>query len=301
MKKVSFIIHGKHIHRKARLAEIRKTFSADYEIDIRFTEARAHAINLAREAALARSEFIITVAGDGTLNEVANGIMQSRNKEVYLGLLPAGTGNDFARTLKITTSISDLKKLVDLQSAKTIDLGLMSFVNEFGTPSERYFINIADVGIGGIIAQKLSHSSRILGATLTFQKAIIGTFLSFKHQTVKSKAGGFEYEGKILSYIMANGKYFGAGMGIAPDADPADGTFAVVIGANISLWDYLLNLGRVKKCVRIAHPQMKYLSAKDITVESEEKLPVDMDGEFIGYTPVRVKMVPGALRFLCPL
>jgi len=301
MSKISFILHGKHRGNTKLLSDIREAFNSSYEVVFYYTEFSGHAIGLARQAALLNSAYVISAGGDGTMNEVANGIMLSGNKDVKVGLLPNGTGNDFAKTIGVSNNIAELKMLIESDSVKEIDLGLANFKNLEGKDESRYFINITDVGLGGFIAQKLACSSKLLGAFLTFQKAIVTTFLSYKHKQAKTKADDFSYEGKILSYIIANGKYFGAGLGIAPDAKPDDGQFEIVLGAEISLWDYLMNLGKVRKCLKIDHPQMSYHTAKEILIETDEPLPIDMDGEFIGYSPMKVTVVPKALKFLCPL
>ncbi len=301
MRKISFILHGKHRNNPKVISGIRETFGNSYEIVFHFTDFSRHAVELARQAALDNSTYIISAGGDGTMNEVANGIMLSGNKNVKVGLLPHGTGNDFSKTIGATNNPDELKKLIESDSIKEIDLGLVHFKNTEGKDESRYFINITDVGLGGFIAQKLAGSSKWMGAFLTFQKAIVSTFLTYKHRSLKSKADGFVYEGKILSYIIANGRYFGAGLGIAPDAKPDDGLFEIVLGAEISLWDYLLNLGKVQKCLKIEHPQMSYHQAKEVIIESYEDLPIDMDGEFIGYSPIKVSVVPKALKFLAPL
>jgi diacylglycerol kinase family enzyme len=107
------------------------------------------------------------------------------------------------------------------------------------------------------------------------------------------------YEGKILSYIIANGKYFGGGLGIAPDAKPDDGFLEIVLATEISLWDYLKNLSKIRACKKVEHPQMNYLRAKEIFVETENQ-PIDMDGEFVGYTPMKISVVLSAVQMLCP-
>lgn len=301
MSKISFILHGKYQNNTQLISRIREIFGNSFETIFCFTEFSGHATDLARQAALINSTYIIAVGGDGTMNEVANGIMLSGNKEVKIGLLPYGTGNDFSKTIKVSNSIAELKEMIEANSIREIDLGLMNYKNEKGEDASRYFINITDVGLGGFIAQKLHGSSKWMGAFLTFQKAIVSTFLTYKHRWLKSKADDFIYEGKTLSYIIANGKYFGAGLGIAPDAKPDDGLLEIVLGADISLWDYLLNLGKVRKGLKIEHPQMSYHKAKEISIETDEPLPIDMDGEFIGYSPLKVMILPKALKFVCPV
>ncbi|MES2621465.1 MAG: YegS/Rv2252/BmrU family lipid kinase [Bacteroidota bacterium] len=303
MKKISFIIHGKHRHSSAIISGIRQAFTApDYEIILSFTERTLHAVELAKEAANSGSGYIVGVCGDGTFNEIVNGVMQSANKETIVGLLPHGTGNDFAKTVNVNHQTALLKQLIETASIRSIDLGLVHYKIADGKEAQRYFDNITDIGIGGFTALKMTGISKRWGAFLTFQYAIVSTFLSYKHQQVKIKADDFSYEGKILSCIMANGKYFGAGLGVAPGAKPDDGLFEIVLASEISLWDYVKNLGNIRKCIKVNHPHMNYFSAKEVTIETPERnLPIDMDGEFIGYSPMKATIVPLALKFLAPL
>lgn len=300
MTKIVFVFHGKFNGTK-QVEHIKTLFSAGYDISFLFSEYAGHATPLARQAIVDGAQIVVAVGGDGTNNEVANGVMQAGNPAVKMGLLPNGTGNDFAKTVKVTDSAETLKAMIESNSIRPIDLGRLSYKDEKGADASCYFINITDVGLGGYIAQKIAGSGKWLGAFITFQKAIISTFLTYKHMHVKATADGFTYDGRVLSYIIANGKYFGAGMGIAPGADPTDGKFEIVLGAEISLWDYLTNLGKVRKTQKIIHPQMTYHNASRVTIEAPEPLPIDMDGEFIGYTPLKVEVVPGALNFICPL
>ena len=169
MSKISFILHGKLRSNTQLLSRIQETIDNSYKTVFYFTEFSGHATGLARQAALLNSTYIIAVGGDGTMNEVANGIMLSGNKEVKIGLLPYGTGNDFAKTIGVTNDLTELKKMIDTNSVKEIDLGLVNYKSEKGEDASRYFINITDVGLGGFIAQKLSTSSKWMGAFLTFQ------------------------------------------------------------------------------------------------------------------------------------
>lgn len=300
MKKICFVFHGKFKGSK-QVADIKQVFATGYDVQFVYTEYAGHAVELAKQAAESNADYVIAAGGDGTTNEVANGIMLSSKRQVKMGLLPYGTGNDFAKTVHVTNNVQTLKKMIETNGVKQIDLGKLNYKNEQGADAQSYFINITDVGLGGYIARKIAGSSKRLGAFVTFQKAIVSTFLTYKHMQVKAVADGFTYQGRVLSYIVANGKFFGAGLGIAPDADPTDGQFEIVLGAEISLWDYLTNLGKVRKCEKIIHPQMTYHKAKHITIEAPEPLPIDMDGEFIGYTPLTLQVVPAAINFVCPL
>ncbi|MCX6199398.1 MAG: diacylglycerol kinase family lipid kinase [Bacteroidetes bacterium] len=299
MGHIAFIIHGKLHGNNQLVSKINSVFSSDYELSFSYTEYCGHGMELAKNSADSNADYIIAVTGDGTFNEVINGVMLSQNKKVKLGLLPHGTGNDFARMLGLSNDIMALKKMIETDSFKKIDVGFVNFKNLKGENDSRYFINITDLGMGGFIAKKLSGSSKWLGATLTFQWAIVSTFLTYKHQVMKIRTDDFLYEGKILSYIIANGKYFGAGLGIAPDAKPDDGFFEIVMASEISLWDYLKNLNKIRACTKVEHPKMNYLRAKEIFIETQDQ-PIDMDGEFIGYSPMKISIVPHAIQMLCP-
>lgn len=304
MKKIAFIAQGKIKHLNKHLAQIKQVFANQYETAFFTTERKAHAIELASQAVNNGFEYIICVGGDGSANEVANGIVSAKNRpqNVFMGLLPMGTGNDFAKTMRVNNDLKALKQLIDHNHHQAIDLGLANYTDTNGKPASRYFINITDTGMGGIAAEKLNGYSKFWGSTLSFQRAIISTLLTYSNQQVEVKADSFTYNGSTLNFIIANGKYFGSGLGIAPHANPIDGEFAIVIAAEISIWDYLKNLGTVRKCKKVSHPQLMYKSAKTITIQSPDgPMPIDMDGEFIGYTPMEVSVIPGAIKFLSPL
>jgi diacylglycerol kinase family enzyme len=211
-----------------------------------------------------------------------------------------GTGNDFARTINMSANVSLLKKNIDADYYELIDLGLAHFIDSKGFPSSRFFINITDIGIGGVIAQKLISSSRRMSSFLTFQRAIISTLMSYRKQHVHIEADSFHYDGAVMNVVIANGKFFGSGMGIAPEALPGDGLFSVVIIGKVTMLDYIKLLGEVRKCKKIKHAGFTYKIATKISLDSPGiSLPIDMDGEFIGYSPMSIEIVHHAIKFIC--
>lgn len=306
MRHIAFIFHGKIKNREPLIADLETTFGASAILKTYVTERTGHSAELATLAVKEGCTHLICVGGDGSLNEVANGLMKAKIscseevwKSIRLGVLPLGTGNDFVKTVHAPTDVAGLKQVIENDTYETIDLGFVEYQSKEGEKQSRYFINITDVGMGGVVAEKLSYYSKWMGAALTYQRAILSTLLSYKHQPLKAVADSFTYEGSVMNFIVANGKYFGSGLGIAPDANPSDGKFSVVILGEISLLDYIKNLGEVKKCRKIIHPDLQYKSAKEVLVESSAApLPIDMDGEFIGYSPMKVSVVPSAIRFL---
>jgi YegS/Rv2252/BmrU family lipid kinase len=308
MNPVAFIIHGKITQRAKIEQQIKLVFTSNCKL--LFTEYAGHATELVTSALQNGADTIICIGGDGSLNEAINGVMDYKNRgllsaqqsdSLRIGVLPKGTGNDFARLAKMPFDLPLLKKLIENRSHKRIDLGRISCYNTEGKEIVRYFINIADVGIGGAIAEKLQQSSKFWGATLTYQKSVITSFFTYQRRIIQVKADSFNYEGRILAFIVANGKYFGGGVGIAPLAEINDGKFSIVGAGEISLWDYLKNLGKMKQCMPINHPGIRYFSAANLEVKNEGiPMLIDMDGEFLGCTPAKFELIPSALEFIWP-
>jgi diacylglycerol kinase (ATP) len=185
-----------------------------------------------------------------------------------------------------------------------LDAGSMQFRLPDGSVNTRYFDNIADLGIGADVVVRVNGvhlRKKILGGKLTFFISILLTFLSYRHKKVRVSWEGFNWEGKVLSLVVANGRYFGSGLGIAPDAKLDDGLFEVVIFADLSIIDYLQNYSRVRQAKKVLHPEAFYYRTNKLSVEPEGKLViVEADGEIEGQAPIVYTCMPGALKFLVP-
>ncbi len=303
MTKAAFIFHGK-IKRKEHLKEkLKMALPGGFEAEFLETLRAGHARELAAQALQNGANYAIAVGGDGLLNEVANGYMQCPDgirKHAAIGVFPKGTGNDFCKTVGIKADTNQLASLLQNESVKPVDICHMRFRDVNHEPAERFYINIADIGIGGYASQRVNRSSKILGATLSYIKAIVLTFLSYKHRRVRMTAENFSWEGKVLLVVMANGRFFGSGLCIAPQADPSDGKLQIVLLANVTLFDYLKHQGEVRRGEIISHPEVQYLQSSFCNIEPIEECTIDMDGEFVGYGPIEAKVRGNAVRFLRP-
>lgn len=301
MTEVAFIVHGK-IRRMERLkARLAGAMPAGFEPAFSETQHAGHATELTQQALAGGAKYVIAVGGDGLLNEVANGYMNSSDdirKQAVLGVFPQGTGNDFCKTVGIRADVQQLSGLLQHNSVKPADICHIRFRDVNHSPAERYFINIADIGIGGYVSQRVNRSSKLLGSKLSYMKAIILTFLDYRHRSVRISAENFSWEGKVLLVVMANGKYFGSGLCIAPQAEVQDGKLQVVLLANVSLLDYLKHQGEVRRGEIINHPEVKYLQTSYCRIEPLEECTIDMDGEFAGYGPVEARVISKGVRFL---
>lgn len=301
MKTITFVAHGKL--KSSKLGQrLEEYFKEDFKVKLLFSEEAGQSVELAKNAVAQGTDYLIIVGGDGTLNEVVNGYMQNpveNRKKTVLGLIPAGSGNDFAKTIGVENDLKALKKYIKEEEIINIDLGLMKFTSSNGSPGQRYFINIADIGLGGLIAQILHDIPHFFGPNTRYSLSIIRGFFKFKHQKAKLIYDDGEWEGSLLSLCMANGIWFGNGLGIAPQADPTDGKMQIVLLGNVKLFDYIKYLADIKKAKNISHPEVKYLESSKCKIEAFGKpCPIDMDGEFVGFAPVEMETITGELRFL---
>lgn len=305
MKVIAFIIHGQIRQRNKFIASAHQVFAPPYRFLFFITEYKHHSMELAYRAVEQGAEYVISVGGDGSLNEVVNGVMKAREitslprtNIVKIGALPHGTGNDFARTVGVTNDLLHLKKLIDDDGFQPIDIGLATYKDVKGVDITRYFINVTDVGLGGHIVKDLDSSWKIFGAAITYQKSIISGLLTYRNQPVTMKADDYLYAGKIKELVVANGKYFAGGLDIAPDASITDGLFSILVAGEISLLAYLQNFPKMRRHKKIIHPEVQYLTASEVLIESPVLLPIDMDGEFVGYAPLKLTVAPKAVHFL---
>ena len=207
------------------------------------------------------TDYLVAIGGDGMLNEVINGYMNSDEalrENVTVGLLPYGTGNDFSKTIGMRNDIEQLAGLIENDQTQPVDIGEVQYKSHEGVTKTRYYINITDIGIGGLVVKTVNQSSKFLGPDLTYKKAILQAFFTYKHAKVRLTSDSFQWEGPILCLCMANGRYFGSGMCIAPQADVSNGKIQLVIFGNVSLMDYLKNMSKIKKGEILEHPEIHY-------------------------------------------
>jgi YegS/Rv2252/BmrU family lipid kinase len=302
MKKIAFIINGT-IRRKNKVKKnLSNIFKSNFELEFLETQKRDHAVELTKMAIENSCNILIAVGGDGTMNEVVNGYMNVRKEkrnEVIVGLLPMGTGNDFARSVGMKKSYKQLENLINQNQYKPIDIGQISYYSVEGELRNRYFNNIADIGIGAQTVALVNSSKKIFGGSITFMKSVIQSFLTYKNLRVSLHNNDFNWEGQVVSLCMANGRYFGGGLCIAPQANVDDGMFQLVIIGDVGVFDFLKYLPKLRKGEIINNPKIFYKKIKTCKFDALDKeSPIDMDGEFIGYPPMDMKILPQELKFL---
>lgn len=257
-------------------------------------------IELAERAARDGAGLVVAVGGDGTLNETVNGLMRA-GTETELAMIPLGTGMDFVRTYGIPSRFEDAVRTALSGATRTIDVGHVSYRTWDGHDAERYVVNVGSVGMSAAVAQRANGMSKAIGGKATFFYALVRVFLEWQNTIVRVKLDdGEEREARMHDVIVANGRWHGGAMLLAPDAQPDDGLFDIVLIGDITKRDFVTTAPKIYRGTYLAHPKVDVLRAKAVLVDAPERLPIELDGEQVGTTPARFEIVPRALRVRVP-
>jgi diacylglycerol kinase (ATP) len=232
------------------------------------------------------------------VNEVVNGLA-GRN-DVELAVIPRGTGWDFVRTYGIPRRLEDAVTVALNGSSKTIDLGRAHYRGWDGGEAESLFANIASAGMSGAIAKRANETSKALGGKVSYFWATLAVFSRWRSDQIRVAVDGERRSGRMHDVVVANGRYFGGGMMICPEADPGDGLLDVLLIGDLTKRDLLLTLPKTYRGRHLPHPKAEVLRGTIVEVESARPIPVELDGEQPGTTPARFEIVPGALRLRVP-
>ncbi|MFC1949170.1 diacylglycerol/lipid kinase family protein [Chloroflexota bacterium] len=268
-------------------------------IDHVYTKGKGHAIELAMEAANSDYRYIIAVGGDGTVNEVVNGILNSAAPHnTTLGVVSAGTTCSFARSLGLPLDPLSSCNLLTSQNRLLIDVGIVEYTGA-GQKLRRFFINEADVGFGAMVVKAAIQSPSRFGRKLPYLPRVIGglaSLASYKNKRITMRVEDEnEDDCDCAMLVIANGAYFGGGMQIAPDAKPNDGLLDMVIFGNMSKSELLKTWPLTYKGRHIRHDKVRLQKIRNVTIQSAEKILIEADGELLGEGPVSFSVVPSAL------
>jgi YegS/Rv2252/BmrU family lipid kinase len=250
--------------------------------------------HLAEAAGEHRDSLLVVVGGDGTVNEVANGVAGTGAE---VATLPAGTGQDFARTHGIPSRFDDAVRVVLRGTTRTIDLGRV----ELAGGTNRYFANFGSAGMSGAVARRANAMTKALGGRVTFYYALTVEFLAWRNTLVSVELdGGVRREAPLHDVIVANGRFHGGGMKLAPDARQDDGLFDVILIGDVTKLDFATTSPKLYSGRYLSHPKVELLQSSTATIDAASPLPLEVDGEPIGSTPARFEVVPSALRLRVP-
>ncbi|RJP72740.1 MAG: diacylglycerol kinase family lipid kinase [Candidatus Abyssobacteria bacterium SURF_17] len=269
-------------------------------VDASFTARANHATELTHRALLDGFEMVVGVGGDGTINEVVNGFFNAGsliNPEAVLGVISRGTGSDFIKTLGIPKEIAAASRTLCGHAVKRCDVGRFTCKGHDGSDIERYFINIADFGIGGETVERVNRTTKALGGFVSFFYGAVSTLLTYKGKRVRVRVDdSYEAEKVVQNVIVANGQYFGGGMWIAPRAQVDDGLFDILIIDDMGRLESFRNIVKLYKGAHLDHPKVLYLQGKTVVADSPDVVLLDVEGEQIGRLPARFDIIPAAVK-----
>ncbi len=268
------------------------------------TKQPGDATRLARESRSRGLDCTVVMGGDGTLNEVCQAYVDERGQPISgppLALVPSGTGGDFRKTLGIGTDLeANVAHLVS-REPRPLDLGVLEASAPDGRPVTRAFVNITSFGLGGLTDRIVNAGPKWLGGKSAFFLGTLRALVAYRNAAVRVKVDGAVWlESPIVNVALANGRFFGGGMQIAPDADPADGLFDLVALGDLTRLQTVGLTQRVYAGTHLGQPGVS--STRGAVIEAEALAPgsevlIDMDGETPGRLPLRAHVAPGALWF----
>lgn len=278
--------------------------------NVAFTKAAGDGMMLAKRACESGRSFIIACGGDGTVNEVANGILQS-GRDVELGVMPSGTGGDFRRTLKIPQSPREAARALRDGATKRMDVGRVTFQNHDDETVSRYFLNVSSFGLAASIIERVKSTKALdwlpLGGVrgrASFALSTLQEVVGLDFVTVKVKIdNGDEKLLNTINFCVANARYFGGGMKIAPDAKINDGFLDVINIGDIRTAKIILNAYTLYAGTHLDLKEVKSTLAKRIEVSPAEKgveIHLETDGELPGRLPAVFEIFPNVLRVRTP-
>ena len=232
------------------------------------------------------------------MNEVVHGIAE--RDDVELAVVPRGTGMDFVRTYGIPTKVDEALRVAATGVPREIDLGRVRYRTWGGDDGDGWFANVASAGMSGAVARRADSTSKALGGKASFFMALVAVFARWKNVEVRVRVEDAERDGLVSNVVVANGQYQGGKMWIAPEARPDDGLFDVLVIGDITKPDFVRNVHRIYRGTHLTHPKIELLRSPWVEVDADQPLPIELDGEQPGTTPVRFEIVPRALRVRVP-
>lgn len=278
----------------------------------RFTKHPGEGIELAASAARKGTKLIIACGGDGTISEVANGIL-SAGSDTELGILPSGTGGDFRKTIGIPARASAAARVLRDGQTRLIDVGRVTFTRSDGEPESRYFLGVASFGMSADVVARVKEGGpewlptrgpKWLTGRVSFGLAMLQTTLKVGPTRVVVQLDDDPARHMTVANLcIANARYFGGGMKIAPDAKLTDGKFDVVSIGDLGAARILANAPRLYLGAHLSMEKIGHALATKIVarpIDGDPRIEIEVDGEIPGQLPATFQILPKAIRVRCP-
>jgi YegS/Rv2252/BmrU family lipid kinase len=266
-----------------------------------FTGRKGHARIIALEGINSGFRRIITVGGDGTMNEVVNGVFLNKvcpTTDISLALIPVGTGNDWGRMFGIPLDHEKAINIIGEYKLMLQDVGKVSSF-EGSEKKERYFINIAGLGFESVVVRKTNYQKdRGRSGRLIYLYNLLTSLLSYRNTKAEIVIDGEKRSADIFSLNVGNGRYCGGGMRQTPDALPDDGLLDVTLINGMGKFEIIRNLKILYDGTILSHPKIDGFRCRNIKVFSDSLIYVEADGESLGHTPAEFSIIPGSISIV---
>jgi diacylglycerol kinase (ATP) len=263
-------------------------------VEIRLTTKPGSAARLAKTALAKGRRLIIAAGGDGTLNEVINGVGENLG-DAAVGLIPLGTGNDFARTIGVPPDIEQALELIRAGETRRVDLVRVT------SDEVRYFVNVSAGGFSGLVNEKLTPQMKKTWGPLAYLRSAAAALPELRaYQTTLAFDNAESLRIELYNVVVANGRYVAGGTLIAPDASIDDGLLDIVLIPKRPAAELAVLAAQVALGTHLTSDAIVFRRAAKLTVNSKPGMWFNVDGELVGNEPARFEILPGALRFVAP-
>ncbi len=278
--------------------------------NVAFTKGPGDGIEIARRASENGRTFLIACGGDGTINEIANGILQS-GEDVELGIFPSGTGGDFRRTIGMPGETREAARALKNGDTKLIDVGKVTFVDHDDQPAERFFLNVTSFGLAASIIERVKGNTSLswlpvdsVRGRASFALSTLQEVVAIGATAVRVRVDGKEETTlQTVNFCVANARYFGGGMKIAPAAKINDGFLDVINIGDINTAKIILNAYTLYRGTHLELPEVKDTLARRVEarpLNADQEIHIEIDGELPGKLPAVYEVVPAALKLRVP-
>ena len=254
-----------------------------WSVEVTQTSAPGHATELG-SAAAAEADVVVSVGGDGTLSETLSGLLTSKTP---CGLIPCGTGNDFARFVGINPSARRAAEQIARGAARPIDIARVN-------GGQRHFVNVLGIGFDAAVAARINRRRRVSAGLWAYMPAILSEVACRSHLQATVEVDGERFEDEWLLVAVANGSAYGSGFRIAPEACCDDGLLDVILVRGSGRIEILHNLWLARQGKHLAHPKVTMARGRSIRIHTQRQAPVMVDGDVGLSTPIQIEAVPGA-------
>jgi YegS/Rv2252/BmrU family lipid kinase len=241
---------------------------------------------------------VVSVGGDGTIHEIVNGLYEAgASTDVAVGIVNTGTGADYIRTLGVPRRYKEACQCLLSPGRRTVDLGVVEYTKG-GHRKKRLFVNFAGIGFDAEVVRATTEKFKALGDMPSYLMGLFSTLMSYENRDVSITIDGELGERRICTVMLNNGRYAGGGMMPAPNADPGDGFFDLVIIDDITKPDLIMSIPRIYRGTHLTHPKVTLMRVREVEIIPTLTSAVQADGELLGEAPARFSVLPAALQVI---